>query len=197
MKQKRLSIYQIVFMGVFAALLCILAPNSIPIGTVPITLTNLVIYVCVYVLGVYFGTGSVCIYLLLGIAGLPVFSGYQGGLAKIAGPTGGYIVGFIFMAIIGGLFIEISHRNIVLTVIGWIIGTAVAYAFGTVWFVNVMDTSYAYALRVCVYPFILLDLAKIVVGTLLGKAVFLALKKAGLLHYIKPKRTDSVEKQSA
>ena len=57
------------------------------------------------------GTGSYGIYLLLGAVGLPVFSGFAGGLGKLLGPTGGYLIGFIFMALIGGAVIESSHRN--------------------------------------------------------------------------------------
>ena len=80
MKNKKTSIYQITFMALMAAVICILAPNSIQIGVIPITLTNLVVYFSVYVLGMWAGTGSYVIYMLLGIVGLPVFSGYAGGL---------------------------------------------------------------------------------------------------------------------
>ena len=74
-----------------AAVTCILAPLAIPIGPIPISLTNLVVYFTVYVIGLKAGTCSYCLYVLLGVVGLPVFSGYVGGPAKIAGPTGGYI----------------------------------------------------------------------------------------------------------
>lgn len=182
MEKNKISIYQIVLMALMAALTCVLAPNSLPIGPVPISLTNLVIYFSVFILGPWYGTGSYCIYFLLGIVGLPVFSNYEGGLGKIAGPTGGYIVGFILMALIGGICIKLSKRNLIVTMLGWVVGTLVAYAFGTVWFVKVLGCTYQYALGMCVYPFILLDLIKIVLGTLLGKSVYLALKKAGLLE---------------
>lgn len=182
MKNTKMNIYQITIMALMAALTCILAPNSLPIGLVPITLTNLVIYFSVYILGFYYGMGSYLIYLLLGIVGLPVFSGYEGGIQKLAGPTGGYIIGFIFMIIIGGLAMEISRRNMVVTIIAWIIGTFVAYAFGTIWFVKVTKMTVQGALSLCVYPFILPDIAKVVLGTFLGKAVYTALKKAGLLQ---------------
>lgn len=133
-------------------------------------------------LGIWAGTGSYGIYLLLGAVGLPVFSGFAGGLGKLLGPTGGYLIGFIFMALIGGAVIELSHRNIFLTMLGWVVGTAVAYAFGTVWFVYLMKCSVTYALTVCVYPFIGFDIVKIVIATLLGKTVRYAITKAGLIQ---------------
>ena len=78
--------------GVMAAVTCILGPLSVPIGQIPISLTNLVIYFTVFVLGIWAGTGSYGIYLLLGAVGLPVFSGFAGGLGKLLGPTGGYLI---------------------------------------------------------------------------------------------------------
>ena len=111
MKSRKLTIYQITFMALMAAVTCILGPLSVPIGQVPISLTNLVIYFTVYVLGAWAGTGSYCIYLILGAVGLPIFSGFAGGLGKLLGPTGGYLVGFIFMALIGGLVIELAGRG--------------------------------------------------------------------------------------
>lgn len=182
MKSKKVTIYQLTFMAMMAAVTCILGPLSVPIGQIPISLTNLVIYFTVFVLGIWAGTGSYGIYLLLGAVGLPVFSGFAGGLGKLLGPTGGYLIGFIFMALIGGAVIELSHRNIFLTMLGWVVGTAVAYAFGTVWFVYLMKCSVTYALTVCVYPFIGFDIAKIVIATLLGKTVRYAITKAGLIQ---------------
>ena len=167
MKSKKVTIYQLTFMAMMAAVTCILGPLSVPIGQIPISLTNLVIYFTVFVLGIWAGTGSYGIYLLLGAVGLPVFSGFAGGLGKLLGPTGGYLIGFIFMALIGGAVV---------------VGTAVAYAFGTVWFVYLMKCSVTYALTVCVYPFIGFDIVKIVIATLLGKTVRYAITKAGLIQ---------------
>ena len=123
MKEKKFTVYQLCFMALMAAVTCILAPLSIPIGPIPISLTNLVVYFTVYVIGLKAGTCSYCLYVLLGVVGLPVFSGYVGGPAKIAGPTGGYIVGFVLMALIGGYVIEKTNRNMVLVIIAWIVGT--------------------------------------------------------------------------
>ena len=95
----RTKTYEITMTALMAAVTCILAPLSIPIGPVPISFTNLAIYLSLYLLGWKKGTISYLIYLLLGLVGLPVFSGFTGGPAKLAGPTGGYIIGFIVMAV--------------------------------------------------------------------------------------------------
>ena len=178
---RKTSTYAMVVTALMAAVTCILAPLSIPIGPVPISLTNFAIYLSLYLLDWKKGTLSYLIYLLLGLVGLPVFSGYVGGPAKIAGPTGGYIVGFVLMALIGGYVIEKTNRNMVLVIIAWIVGTMVDYALGTAWFAYVQHCTVGYALKVCVYPFIVFDLIKIVAATFLGKAVRYALVKAGLL----------------
>ena len=93
----RSKTYEITITALMTAVTCILAPMSIPIGPVPISFTNLAIYLSLYLLGWKKGTISYLIYLLIGLVGLPVFSGFTGGPAKLAGPTGGYIIGFIVL----------------------------------------------------------------------------------------------------
>ena len=181
MQKKKFSLTQLIFMALMAAVMCIAGPLAVPIGPVPITLTNLVIYIAVGVLGTTQGTISYCLYLLLGMVGLPVFSGYAGGLGKLTGPTGGYLIGFIAMILIGGIIMEKTNRNIVATCIAWVVGTAAAYLFGTIWFVYLMHCSVMYALTICVFPFIIGDIVKIIVGTILGKEVRKALSKAGII----------------
>ena len=101
--------YALTATALMTAVTCILAPLSVPIGPVPISLTNFVIFLSLYLLGWKKGTLSLLVYLLLGLAGLPVFSGFAGGIAKLAGPTGGYIIGFIPMAIVAGIIIDKFH----------------------------------------------------------------------------------------
>ena len=94
--------------ALMAAAMCVLGPLTVPIGAVPISLANFVICLTAWLLGPKFGTLSVAVYLLIGLVGVPVFSGYGAGIAKLAGPTGGYLVGYLLLAFIGGLFIEKS-----------------------------------------------------------------------------------------
>ena len=167
--------------AIMAAIMCVLGPVSIPIGPVPVSFTNLVIWLTVYLLGTRDGCISYLIYLLLGAVGLPVFSGFAGGVAKLAGPTGGYLIGFIFMALICGIILEKFERKIIPTYIGMVIATAVDYLFGTIWFVIEAQSTVAYALTVCVFPFIPFDLIKIAIAIFLGKAVRAAMIKSQLI----------------
>ena len=180
-EQSTTTIYQLCFIALMSAIMCFMGPLSIPIGAVPISCTNFFILLAVYLLGTRQGTVSCVIYLLLGTVGLPVFSGYSGGLAKLLGPTGGYLVGFIFMALISGLIIETSSYKMPWCSAGMILGVAVSYIFGTVWFVTLMKCSVLYAVSVCVHPlFIIGDLAKIVLVELVGRELRKRLKAAGL-----------------
>lgn len=178
---KKSMVYQLTTCALMAALMCVLGPMSIPIGPIPVSLTNFVIFLSVYLLGMKGAAVSYLVYLLLGAVGLPVLSGYQGGLAKFVGPTGGYLVGFILTALISGFIMERSHARAVVTMIGMMAAMLAAYAFGTVWFVFQMQCEVWYALTVCVFPFILVDIVKILIATALGKTIRSALTKAGLL----------------
>lgn len=183
--KKKINIYQLTTAGIFAALMCIFGPLSVPIGPVPVSLTNLILYFAIYLIGTKGTLTSYCVYLLLGIVGLPIFSNFEGGIAKVVGPTGGYLLGFIPMVIIIGVVHKLTKKNnilnIVCTILAMIAGTAVAYVLGTIWFLYVTKASLTYALTVCVYPFIPFDLIKMVIATILGKAVYTALKRGNLV----------------
>ena len=179
--EKKLTTYQMAVTALMAAVMCVLGPLTVPIGAVPISLANFVICLTAWLLGPKFGTLSVAVYLCIGLIGVPVFSGYGAGLAKIAGPTGGYLVGYLLLALIGGLFIEKSKGNPVVSGIGLVLGDAACYVLGTAWFVFQMQCELSYALSVCVYPFIALDLAKIVVSCVVGALLRKRLEQAGVL----------------
>ena len=172
MKNKKLTTYQMAVTALMAAALCVLGPLSVPIGAIPISLSNFVICLTAWLLGPKFGTLSVAVYLLIGLVGVPVFSGYGAGIAKLAGPTGGYLVGYLLLAFIGGLFIEKSKGQPVIAGIGLVLGDAACYVLGTAWFVFQMQ---------CGYPFIALDLAKIVVSCIVGALLRKRLVQAGVL----------------
>lgn len=177
--RRKSQIYTLSMTAVMAAVTCVLAPLSIPIGPVPISLTNLAIYFSLYLLGWKWGTVSYVVYMLLGAVGLPVFSGFTGGMWKLLGPTGGYIVGFIPMAVIAGLIID-KFRNRGIQLLGMAVATAVCYAFGTAWYCFEAGVQVAPALATCVFPFIPFDLAKIVIAMLAGPVLYGRLERAGL-----------------
>lgn len=169
-EKRKITTQQMAVVAIMTALTCILAPFSLPIGPVPISLTNLVIYFSLYLLGWKLGTLSYVIYLLIGLVGVPVFSGFTAGPAKLFGPTGGYLIGFIPMAIIAGIVIDkFSQRWI--QILGMIVGTAICYAFGTAWFCIQAGYTVSAALAVCVIPFIPADLIKMVIAMIIGPEI--------------------------
>ena len=180
-KEKKLSnIFFLTSAALMAAVLCIVSPLSIPIGEVPISLATFIIYLAVWLLGPYGATLSVIVYLFLGICGLPVFTGGVGGIGKLAGPTGGYLAGYIILAFVSGLFMKLSNKNIVVTIIGMVIATVLLYAFGTAWFIIQINSNFANAMKICVLPFIPFDLVKIGIAAAVGRPVTKSLSKAGL-----------------
>ena len=167
--------------ALMAALMCVLGPLSIPIGPVPISMGVFIMLLTVYLLGTAKALISCVVYLLLGAAGMPVFSGFQGGLAKLAGPTGGYLIGFLAMIAVTGWVIRLGKGRLAAAVAGMVLGVAVDYVFGTAWFVAITGNTWGQALGVCVYPFIPMDLGKIAAAALLGKMIRSTLKRAKLL----------------
>lgn len=176
---QRISTKIMALIAVMTAVTCVLAPLSIPIGPVPISLTNLAIYFGLYILGTKKETLSYIIYLLIGFVGVPVFSGFTGGAGKLLGPTGGYLIGFIPLAIISGIFIDKSDAKTLPSVIGMILGTASCYTLGTIWFCIQADYEVIPALMLCVIPFLPGDAIKIAIAAFFGPQIRRALKKLG------------------
>ncbi len=174
------SVYPLVMTAVMAAVIAAVAPFALPIGPIPITLGTLVMYLAGYVLGGKRAGVAVLVYVLLGAVGVPVFNGFTGGLGVVAGPTGGYIIGFIPLAFLSGLAVERFPQNRLLQFVGMVIATAVLYALGTAWFCVQAGKSLAAALSVCVFPFIPGDLAKMAVAMVLGPMVRERLVRAGI-----------------
>ena len=179
--EKKFSITQIAVIGVMTAVICILAPFSLPIGPVPISFTNLTIYIALYVLGMKRGTISYLIYLLIGLVGVPVFSGFTGGPQKLFGPTGGYLIGFIPMAVIAGIVIDKCMKKWYFCLLAMIAGTWVCYLFGTAWLAFQANMTFKAALAAGVIPFIIEDLIKMVLALLIGPQIHKQLVKAQLV----------------
>ena len=184
---KKLTTYQLTLTAVMAAVICVLGPISIaiPVSPVPISLASMAVYLAVTVLGMKLGTLSCLIYLLLGLVGIPVFAGGSAGAAKLFGPTGGYLIGYLFLALIAGAFVgrfaENKWKNIAFAALGMIVGTIVLYALGTAWLAYSAGMDFQAALWAGVIPFIPGDLVKMVIAVLLGSAVRGRLLRAGVL----------------
>ena len=170
---------QMVLIALMTAVTCVLGPLSIPLpfSPVPISLTNFAIFLAIFVLGMKSGTISFIIYLLLGAVGVPVFSSFRGGFQVLAGPTGGYLIGFIFLALIMGFALDHFDRKLVPTIIGMIIGMAVCYAFGTVWLAKLLSLSLKEGLMMGVIPYLPGDAAKIIIAAIVGPKLYGATQK--------------------
>lgn len=174
------ALQQLTVIGVMAAVTCILAPFSLPIGPVPISLTNLAIYFSLYVLGMKKGTASYLVYLLIGFIGVPVFSGFTSGPEKLFGPTGGYLVGFIPMALIAGAFIDRFTSRRIVCFLGMAAGTLVCYGFGTAWLACQANLGWKAALFAGVIPFLPGDIIKMLMAAALGPQIRKQLIRADL-----------------
>lgn len=156
-----------------AALMAVCSWISVP-AAVPFTMQTFGIFLSVGLLGGKRGTAAVAVYLLLGSAGLPVFSGFTGGIGHIMGPTGGYLMGFLFSAIVMWLAEHFFGRSMRVLVLSMIAGLAVCYAFGTVWFVvsgakGSGGVGFMEALSLCVIPYIIPDAVKIALAAQLTR----------------------------
>ena len=180
-KGNKARAYSLTITALMAALICIVSPFTIPIGPVPIGFANMVIFLAVILLGWKRGTLSVLIFELIGFVGVPVFSGFTGGAGKLLGPTGGYIVGYVIMAVIAGIIIEKAKGKKLLWLLAMVIGTVVLYAFGTVWFAYQAGITVWAALTMAVIPFIPGDIIKIIIALFFGGMLKDRLDKAGLL----------------
>lgn len=171
---------QITLIGLMTAVICILGPLSIPLpfSPVPITLTNLAIFFAIYLLKIKGGTICLLVYLCLGTTGLPVFSSFSGGLGKLAGPTGGYLIGFIFLALIQGFLMKAFPGKNTAAVIGMILGMAVCYLFGTAWLAIQMGLTFPAALSIGVLPYLPGDGVKIIIAAIAGPKLRTAVQRA-------------------
>ena len=167
--------------ALMTAALCVLGPMSLPIGLVPISLTNLTIYFFLYILGTKQSAAAYLVYLLVGMAGLPVFSGYSGGLQKLAGPTGGYLIGFIPMILMAGPVVERMWQNRVVCIAAMELSVWVAYLFGTAWLAVSLQRTFGEALAMGVIPFILVDFLKIAAAAVVGPELKYRLQRAGVV----------------
>ena len=170
---QRSKTYDIVYIAVFAVIMAICSWISIP-AAVPFTLQTFGVFIAVGVLGGKRGSLSVLVFILLGAIGIPVFANFSGGIGVLAGPTGGYILGFLFSALLMWAMEKLLGKKSVMQIVSMIAGLIVCYAFGTVWFVIVYGRmngpiGFTAALASCVVPFIIPDIIKIALAYVLSR----------------------------
>ena len=180
----RISAKTIAFTARLAAVICAVSPWTIPLGPIPLSLASLGVYLAACVLDCKHGVAAVVAYVVIGGVGLPVFSGARGGFGALVGPTGGYIIGYIVLALAEGLIIDLfaKEKHIWLYPVAMVAGTALLYALGTGWYMAQTGVELLPALAVCVLPFLAGDAVKIVAATAVGFPVRRALRKTVLIR---------------
>lgn len=161
------------YMALFAVLITVCAWISVPLP-VPFTLQTFAICAAMGILGGRRSTWAVAVYLLLGAVGLPVFSGFRGGLGALLGTTGGYILGFLAMPLVYWLITALLGERLPVMAAAMVLGLLVCYAFGTAWFVVLYTRTsgpitVGAALGMCVIPFVIPDLVKMVLALVLSR----------------------------
>ena len=173
---KMFKVLDMVYIAIGAVLIVICSWINIPTA-VPFTLQTFAVFFILMLLGGERGTISILIYILLGAIGVPVFAGFSGGIGILLGNTGGYILGFVFIGLIYTLFTRVfKKKSIFIKIAALVIGLAICYAFGTIWFMHVYlrDSGEVGLLAVlgwCVFPFIIPDLIKMALAVVIAKRI--------------------------
>ncbi len=161
-----------VIMALCTVLIAVCSWISIP-AVVPFTLQTFAVFLTLELIGGKRGLVSIIIYILLAAVGAPVLAQFKGGIGAVLGMTGGYLLGFIFIALVYRLGVTLFSDRLPVRIVSMIIGLAVCYAFGTAWFMFVYarqagDITVMKALSMCVIPFIIPDLIKLALAEVLA-----------------------------
>ncbi len=191
-----MSTHKIAIVGLMTSITCILGPISIviPFSPVPISLGLFGILLTTTLLGAKLGILSCLMYLLLGLVGLPVFSGFTSGIGVLLGPTGGYLLGYLLVAACSSMFYsakdsrrldEASHAPkkaaYLLQIAGMVCGLLICYLLGSLWLAHFMKITLGNALLIGVLPYIPADLLKLTLAVWLGRLLRKRLAKANLV----------------
>jgi len=159
------------YASLLAALTAVGAYIAIPIGPVPIVLQSLFILLSGLLLGSTWGVAGVGIYLLAGAFGLPVFAGGAGGIGRILGPTGGYLLGFLPAVYVIGLISEQKKKSTLIDITAMLCGTIIIYTCGVSWLKVLTGMDLKKAVAVGMIPFLIGDALKIAAAVFIAKSV--------------------------
>lgn len=171
-KHHKEKLKRLILISLFTALIAVSSFITIP-SPVPFTLQTLGIFCTLTILGGRSGTIAVLIYIFIGLTGLPVFSGFSGGPGHLLSATGGYITGFVLCALTYWLITHFSHKPWSQTA-GLLSGLFVCYTTGTLWYAfvylgDITLISLSSAFIVCVVPFIIPDIIKMLVAVIISR----------------------------
>lgn len=172
-EKKGFTVKDLAFTAMFSVIIAVCSWISVPFE-VPFTLQTFGIFCAALMLGGKRSFFSVLVYILLGLVGVPVFAGFSGGAGVLFGTTGGYIIGFLIIPVVYWLFTKFFGEKLPVIIAALVIGLALCYTFGTVWFIlvyirNSGAIGLATALGWCVFPFIIPDLVKMALAIILAK----------------------------
>lgn len=180
----------IVMVGLTVALVTVCTWVTIPLGIIPFTLQMFAIPFAICALSPSRSIAAIYAYVALGAVGVPVFSGMRGGIAALAGPTGGFLLGYLIGVPLAALFLwavrkaqgrtttkGMPHNGIISGTIAGLIFTACAYVVGCIQYVAITGVTPYVAIATCVLPFIVVDIIKIVVAAICANRVTAALAK--------------------
>ncbi len=188
------QIRMMVYASLLAALMTAGAFISIPVGPVPIVLQNMFVFLAGLLLGSRWGLASVGVYLLAGACGLPVFAGGMGGIGRIVGPTGGYLMGYLPAVFFTGYISARGASRIRFDIAAMIGGTIILYACGLTWLKTLTGMPWSKALAVGMYPFLIGDALKIVAAAAIAKAIRPIIRVAGYELRVTCRTTASTER---
>lgn len=165
----------------FAAIVAIFAQLTFPIAVIPLTGQTFAVGLAATILDKKTSTWALVLYMLLGVLGLPVFAGMSGGLGILMGPTGGFIIGFVFNTLITSSWLEKFGYTTAQSIIANLLGAAVTLFFGTIWLWLALGTTLTSAITAGFIPWIIPGIIKGVAAAVLGLVVRRALVHAHLL----------------
>jgi biotin transport system substrate-specific component len=160
-----------VYSSLFVALIAVGAFIAIPIGPVPIVLQNMFVLLAGLILGPVWGLACVAVYLIIGLAGLPVFAGGTSGLGKLFGPTGGYLLGYLPCVFITASVSKGLGKKPAFDILAMVLGSLIVYGTGVPWLKAVTGMSLEKAIMAGMVPFLIGDALKIVAAAFLAKAL--------------------------
>ncbi len=158
----------LVRIALFSAILAVLAQITIPLPTgVPITLQTFAAALCGYYLNAKEGCASVAVYLALGAVGVPVFSGFQGGISRLIGPTGGFLIGFVFLS----WFCGINSEKKPLRIFFGMVGLILCHITGALQYAILMNIDLLQSLLTVSVPFLIKDIISVAAAFFISMAV--------------------------
>lgn len=169
------KIQNLTLTALMTAIICIIGPIVIPIGMVPMSFANMAIYLTIILLNKKKAFISTAIYLLIGLTGIPVFAGFSGGAGKLFGPTGGYLMGYLVLCLVGGSLLENGicrgKQKIGNQILALSAGNLGLYFIGTWWLMYQSKLNLMTALSVGVFPFMLFDIIKIILAVSIANSI--------------------------